>query len=387
MVTAPVSPRTTTLLLDHPLFDGLEPEQVHPIVDQAELRAFDDGETILAQGTMNDILYLVLDGSVVVSRRHGDGVEGHRLNSLGRGSLLGEMSFFQAITTSAEVKALGAATLLAIRRDTLSAETLGAAYDRVRGNVAEHLMRRQQLISERQVEMAHENRRFEAERREFGVLFSVIVVLVGVYQAVGELVRHRAVNPDSQLFDWIALLAFGAPLLAFAYKTRQPLAVFGLTRRGWRRSLVESLLVAMPLMALAVGMKVALQRVGWHSFEGPFVSMERLYATSILLPGPAGLVLSRIQGFGHHFMQELLMRGIVQGSLHRLYGSRSAAPAILATSAIFATAHMFINLPFAFATFVGGCVFGWLYARHGTLVGVTVLHFVMHATLKLLGFF
>ncbi len=92
--------------------------------------------------------------------------------------------------------------------------------------------------------------------------------------------------------------------------------------------------------------------------------------------------MSRVQGFFHHATQELMMRAVVQGSLHRLYGDAGWWSAIISTSAIFATGHIHISFGFALITFVGGLFFGWVYARHGTIIGVSVLHFILHTTRK-----
>ncbi|MEM6927650.1 MAG: CPBP family intramembrane glutamic endopeptidase, partial [Myxococcota bacterium] len=72
------------------------------------------------------------------------------------------------------------------------------------------------------------------------------------------------------------------------------------------------------------------------------------------------------------------------GSLTRLTGNPTGA--IMASSALFAVGHLFISLPFAVMSFGGGLFFGAVYARHRTLIGVCVLHFLLHTTIKLMGF-
>jgi membrane protease YdiL (CAAX protease family) len=308
------------------------------------------------------------------------------VNSVEAGSIVGEMSFFQHRPTSASVRAHGDVEALVLDRSSASREALGPVYDVVRGNVGELVMDRQREVSDRHVAFLRKSEQHERERREFGVFFSVIVVIVGFDHAIAEIARMPAISITSQGFSWGALLTFAIPLVFFVRYTKQPWSTFGLTLYGWRKSLAESLLWALPLVVAAAGGKLLYQRLGWVDPTEPLFSTQSLRESAMLLPGVAGIVISRVQGFFHHGMQELLMRGVIQGSLARLYARESPWWAIFATSTFFATAHIFISPAFALMTFFGGIGFGWLYSRHKTLLGVTVLHFILHTTTKLLGF-
>ena len=70
-------------------------------------------------------------------------------------------------------------------------------------------MDRQRLTTERYVDQMRDSLEKETERREFGVLVSVIVILVGIDHAVAELSHRTSVDISSQSFSWGALLSFG----------------------------------------------------------------------------------------------------------------------------------------------------------------------------------
>jgi len=373
-------------LREHPMTRGLDAAQVEGLAERARPRHFADGERIIREGEMGASLTLIVAGEADVAKI--DEVSGreHVVNVVGSGALVGEMSFFQQRPASASVQARGDVEALVLEGDSASRATLGAVYDIVRGNVGELIMDRQRQLSDRQVEILRKSEQQERERREFGVFFSVVVVIVGFDHAIAEIARDPRISITSQGFSWGALLTFAVPLFFFVRYAKQPWSAFGLTFTGWRRSLVEALLVAGPLVIGATAGKLIYQKLGWVSADDPLFSLESLRESAMLLPGVAGIVVSRIQGFFHHATQELLMRGIIQGSLVRLYARESPWWAIIATSVFFASAHIFISPAFALLTLFGGIGFGWLYARHGTLVGVTVLHFILHTTSKLLGF-
>lgn len=365
---------------------GLDPGQIAQLAGRARPQHFSDGERIIREGETGDGLTLIASGVADVYKRDDATGREHVVNVVEAGDLVGEMSFFQQLPTSASVQARGDVETLVLDRESASRATLGAVYDIVRGNVGELIMDRQRRLSDRQVAILRRSEQQERERREFGIFFSVVVVIVGLDHAIAEIARDPRISVTSQSFSWGALLSFALPLFFFVHLTRQPWSTFGLTLAGWRRSLVEGLLLAGPLVIGAVAGKLLFQRLGWVAADEPLVSLTSLRESAMLLPGTAGIVISRIQGFFHHATQELLMRGIIQGSLTRLYARESPWLAIVATATFFASAHIFISPAFALLTFFGGIGFGWLYARHQTLLGVTVLHFILHTTSKLLGF-
>lgn|GEM_PF-1778271 len=363
---------------------GLDESQLEALSAVAEIRSYDAGEDILEEGIRNENLYLLTSGTCDVLKFDESIDHAHVVNQIAPGAVFGEMSLFQDEATSASVRATGLVQLLVWSGDVLSREALGSTYDVLRGNIGELSMDRQRRTTDRFVESLRDSLQQERERREFGILVSVIVILVGIDHAVAELSHRTNVDISSQSFSWGALLAFGVPLFYFVWRTGQPAHVFGITTRGWKRAVSESLGIAGPLIALAVATKWIFMQTGVMD-EGPLFTTKTFYSTALFFSGLAGVIASRMLGFLHHATQELLMRGVVQGALYRLYGRESPLSAIAATSAIFATAHLFIGVPLALMTFGGGMFFGWLYARHGTLIGVTLLHFILHTTMKFLG--
>lgn len=77
------------------------------------------GTTLIHQGQAIDTLYLVLDGSLVVSTR---ALGGQEVARLGAGEMVGEMSFIDARPPSATVTAVENTVVLAIPRRHLAAK-------------------------------------------------------------------------------------------------------------------------------------------------------------------------------------------------------------------------------------------------------------------------
>ena len=370
------------------LVKGLDESEVDTLIALSRAVVLEPGRCLVVEGKVHGTILILLEGHADVVRDV-EGVE-VELNTVGPGAVLGEMSFFDDSAAGATVRARSQVRALMFGRRDLSRERLGPTLDVLRANIGERVIERQRQLTERFVATARDKLAIEADRREFGVFFSVMVVLLGVFQTLAAFVAQGTFTVGTMEFSWVGLLAFAIPLSYlgwFAWRSGRPLSDFGLTWVGWQRSLSESLLIALPMIALAILGKWMFRAGGWLEgdlMDGPFFTTKTLFEDALLFSGFAGVVVSRMQGFLHHSLQELLMRGVIQGALTRLYGSTWGA--IVASSALFAVGHLFISVPFAVMSFVGGLFFGAVYARHRTLVGVCVLHFLLHTTIKLMGF-
>ena len=89
--------RYRELLEHHPLLARLRPEQIRLFAEAGELESFDRGEVIVTDGSMGDALYLLLSGSVTVTKRE------RILANLDAGEFFGEMCLVEPAARSANV--------------------------------------------------------------------------------------------------------------------------------------------------------------------------------------------------------------------------------------------------------------------------------------------
>lgn len=93
-----------------PLFARLGDRELLRVMQAVEVRGYADGQVVIRQGDKDDQLFIVLSGSVSVSR------DGATLTRLGAGEHFGEMALIRAVPRSATVTADGPAELIVIRR-------------------------------------------------------------------------------------------------------------------------------------------------------------------------------------------------------------------------------------------------------------------------------
>lgn len=202
-----------------------------------------------------------------------------------------------------------------------------------------------------------------------------VVVLIGSTTLYAFLLRSLqpllAPRVDS---TWISagilvgcLLLYGPLILCSGL----PRASHGLSMRHWRRHATEALAWSAAFLAAITALKSVLLQVvpGWSS--EPLFSMYGF--TRYDSPGQA-LTLMAVYG-SLVPAQELVARGALQTSLERmLAGPRRSVWAIVLSTAIFSQIHLHMSVTYALSVAVPSLLWGALYARQRSLVGVSVSH-------------
>jgi CRP-like cAMP-binding protein len=98
------------ILAGMPLFSRLSERELLRVMQVADVRSFADGETVISEGQRGDELYIVLHGSVSVSRQ--DEV----ISRLGPGEHFGEMALIRSVPRSATVRSDGPSELILLSR-------------------------------------------------------------------------------------------------------------------------------------------------------------------------------------------------------------------------------------------------------------------------------
>lgn len=218
-------------------------------------------------------------------------------------------------------------------------------------------------------------------RREFGRVFISLMIMIIIYfyaiviiQYLQDLASFRlpALFPVFTA-RFLELLLVGITVFVVV-RSGLPLSEFGVTFNNARRSLKESMLATVILMA-------ALGLLKWE-----------LMRSSPALQGASFLQWDQVDIFFFVYLlvapiQEFIARGGVQGSMQRLLpGKYNTLWAVVIGSLLFGLFHLHYSVILALATVPASLIWSILYKRHKTLLGVSLSHFIIGNWVILLGF-
>ena len=359
-----------TILATNPFFGTLPPTdlaRIAPLLREVSMRP---GDFIVREGDRAVDVFIIDDGEVQVLKRRPDDGGVQEIRRLGPGESVGELALIDEAPRSASVRAVRATRLYALSiADIAETGTAAVIRTRLTQAVAHRLRDTNELTAQAL-----------ALQLAMGRFLTFIIFLLSLYAYVLSGLSRFASGSASTTPITLGL-STGLIAASFAMMRRlgYPLAFYGLTTRGWRRAVVEGALFTIPLCAVVVALKWLLLRVAWGVASTPIFDP---FAALNLAASPAAgtgmlLVMAAIYVL-HAPLQEFLVRGSLQSPLQQFLGGAGGhwSP-IIASNLIFSAFHLYISLGFALVTFVPGLFWGWLYARHGTLIGVSVSHIIL----------
>ncbi len=344
---------------------GEMPEDtIEALVQIAVIERTEPGQTLFYEGSTDDALYLVIDGSLHLSRRamHTD----LPLGSVEAGNPVGELSFLDPDTRQASAHA-GTEPVVTARIDPEALRALPEGdrhRDALRVAIVVPVVRgfRQQA---RGLVIATEDR-----QRFAGFFIYMIAILYGC-MLIYFLVAERFVeDTTTNLFAWQSAAVLVVPSVFIVWRLGLSRDDLGLAPADFMPSLRGGLIWGLGLAVLIVG-GFTLARAG-----GAIPDFERAQAFE---------ALDMVLYLPHTFVQEFVARGIIQNGYQRFFDDRSGYRSVGFASLVFGVAHIPLGLFAVVLTFVGGILFGLLFLRYRHLVGVTIAHFALGASAIALG--
>ena len=110
--------RPVDVLNSVPVFVPLSPEELEQLSHDCERFDFGRGERVVHQGDAGDAMYVVLEGTAIVTIRTGDDAE-REVARLSRGEFFGEMALLTGDPRTASVTAVDDLAVLAIHKEAL----------------------------------------------------------------------------------------------------------------------------------------------------------------------------------------------------------------------------------------------------------------------------
>ena len=337
-----------------------------------------DGAVILEEGETSPALFFIERGRVEVLKH--DEAREHRfaIATLDAGDFFGEMSFVDGEPASATIRADGDVRIWRVKKERLHEEgDLGrTVYFHLVSNVTHTISERLRATNTSLTQSLREKLEAEKLRNQFGHFFIMVIMIFGVL-SVGTALLAGEMSPVQEVAaSWAYLLTFLGPVVYYFNQGRDiALSDFGLTLTNWPQQVSEGVTAAALLTFVMIPVKAQFYAGGEALFS--FRTMQN-YSTLLFWVFFA-LYLP------HSLLQEFLARGLIQGALHRFMAESPDWVPVVVAAFLFGIGHVHYSYGFAGVTFVTSLLFGTLYMRHRSLVGVTIMHYLAGLSAMALG--
>jgi CRP-like cAMP-binding protein len=339
-------------------------------------RALKKGEILITEGEPLTGLFIVSAGELQVTVHQG--LEEVPLAVVAEGAVLGEVGFLTGQPPTATVTAISPGRVLVLPRAHWSAlRDKTEAYSSLVEVFSQRLARR--LVQQNTVSAVAltDEQRLRRGQKAAGLLIVRVALLFSAYSILLPVAAALLGHGGGWAWSTSALLLVFAASIGFGvHRSEYPGTVFGLTLGDWRKHLKEALMVSTAMGAVVLLGKMALVYGDVLGSDPPVFRLSALLranpsVTDLLAQGLAYALLVPIE--------ELIVRGGIQSGLQSfLIGAKRVPLAILVSTVMLAAVHVHMFGPLvALLLLLPGLLWGLLFARQQSLLGVTVSHLLV----------
>ncbi len=386
-------------------FRGLSDRQMHELLPLVRKISVSTGDYIVHEGDLANDLFVIVEGEVDVIKKEALSDQRHRLTKLNVEDVFGEMALIEHGTHSSSVRANKPTTLLAL--SVMDARTLSSekkiyaslvrqmkdmiteveslsheqpTYSKLSANLASELSLRLRQANEVTVDSLRGQLHEAKTRVQMGSfminVFAMLIVYVFLLKAISTF-GEKGIS--TAIISVPLIIVFAGALIVMMKSHGYPYSFYGVTLKDWQRSSIEGVIASVPLVALCTVVK-------WFmvTFIAQFEGISLFHFTSGINSDYVGkvplfvVVVLPIIYLLFSPVQELIARGAMQSSLDEfLVGPNKKWWAIVVSNLLFCVTHLHVSIGMAVAVFIPGLVWGWLYTRHRSLVGVSISHMIV----------
>lgn len=349
-----------------PIFENFTPQEIEDIELLCETQDFDPQVDIIKEGEMSDDFFVILRGKVEVLKidENHHHVQQFRLTTFSIGDVIGEMAFIDHAPRSSTVRTMEATTLIRISSQSLA---VSKHYKSIRNklirNIAKMSSQRLREANSQYVNSLQTKLNLVQKRRNFGTFFICIFVSLSIATISEYIIEFFHYDVRSDVSTVVRVIFVCLPNIYFIAKFKSPLKDFGVTWEGWEKSVLEGSLFGVGITGIGLFIDSLYSAVSFkneilqliHSFKGGY--------WLIIYP-----LLS--------YLQEFIVRGVVQSSAQKLLNDDQGFYAVFVTAVLFAGVHIHRGWQFVFLAFFASMVMGVIYLHRQNLIGVTIIHMI-----------
>jgi len=371
-----------SVLARNHLFAGLDDGQRAALASRFMVERIPACSQIVEEGDKAEKLYVVLEGRVDVGKRGQAEGESQHLATLSAGDVFGEMAVLESAARSATVRAATDVVLASLSRKSF--QELQAAertpFNQMIFNLARNLSARLRHTSEITVVALQNELKSAQARSAMGRLIIYTILLMTFYHLL--LNTLAAAVRDSACTACVsvgAAAAIATGLLALMRSSGFPLWIYGFRLGSWKRELFPTLLVTAGLCLGATLAKwVLIQLVPAMGQLSVFqLSFGQGMGEAAGVDPGRGILVALLFGV-FAVVQEIIVRGALQSAFQEfLTGRFRLVWAVVLSNAMLGALHLHLSPLLAALAMTAGLVWGWMYARQRSLIGVMLSHLLV----------
>lgn len=389
---------TIAFLSANGLFEGLTQQELTLLASLGHYVNFEANEKIIEENEINDQIYLIKEGAVEVYKWDENVLQKYHIATLGSNQVIGESSLFENIPRTASIRALEQTTLFELSVSKIRNASLKRSmfsnmlhkflpekspdatfyesliFSKIVRNLSRNLSDRIRDTNLTVVESLRKELEHTKARIVMGnFIITIITILVLYLLLLGYVRENHKLIINTMIISAPMIGIFAAIVFFYLLKTGLPLSAFGFTLKGWAISLKECLIASVIYMILITIVK-------WFLVNSNEFPEFTLFDGTIFSPNLTTTmqVTSLIIYALFVPLQEFIVRGAMQSSfLEFLISPNRRFWSILLSNLLFATTHFHISVRFGLMVITAGFMWGYLFSRHRTLVGVVVSHIII----------
>lgn len=237
-----------------------------------------------------------------------------------------------------------------------------------------HLENQLEVVKEKNIQLESEM----IKREHFGFIFIVFTIFLTIYTFSVAYVSKLPIEliPYKAQINTVVNIGFSLLLVSIAIllirRTKISLKEFGLNLTNWKKSISETMVVTFILLVLLSLVKIWMLST-YKPFEGKsFFEFSNIDWTFLIY-----VVVAPVQ--------EFIARGVFQSSVNRfILVENQAFWSITLTALIFGLVHTYYSIELSVLAMITSYIWGYLYFRVPTLLGISLSHFILGNFLMLI---
>lgn len=360
------------------IFHFLNDDEKHTLLNNSQEIRFAAGEVICQEGEKPSNFFIILKGSVNVSKKDKKNRE-HILDELHAGELIGETALVDDHDRPVSYLAKEPVILLVFKIEDIEKNT--DLHNKLILALSKRFAQRLRKFKYSTFESMQHRLDEYYKRASLGIFLVGAIYITDIYILSLFFINELKKKLDTTTYISITILAVIVGVIIYNIKKyNYPLTMFGLTTKNWKKDLIESIYFSVIFIVIFTLAKWILIHTFYRYHNLSLFDIRSAFEDEALFNWP-DYFIGLIAYILFVPFQEFIVRGTLQGTFYQfLAGTEKQRTwtAILVSNFLFAVVHLHADPPILpFLAFTIGIFWGYLYSRQSSLIGVTVSHIIV----------